>query len=167
MNQPKGILEYALAAQADGARPFGTIEKMHSGAAGDFDADDLVSLFFKLKAAYRSNASWLMSGPTLEKVRKMKTSGSGDYLFRLDAGGAPTLLGRPIIEDDNVPAPGAASNSVILADFRAAYTIVDVGSPVLIRDNVTSKGKTLFYTERRVLGAALDTNAAKVLHLAV
>ena len=30
----------------------------------------------------------------------MKTSGSGDYLFRLDAGGNPTLLGRPVVEDD-------------------------------------------------------------------
>ena len=38
---------------------------------------------------------------------------------------------------------------------------------MLIRDNVTTKGLTKFYVERRVLGAALDTNAAKVLHLAV
>ena len=50
-NKPKGILSYALAAQADGARPFGTIEKLHSGAAGDFDADDLIALFFKLTRA--------------------------------------------------------------------------------------------------------------------
>ncbi len=88
-NKPKGILSYALAAQADGARPFGTIEKLHSGAAGDFDADDLVALFFRLAAQYRANATWLVSGPCMEKIRKMKTSGSGDYLFRLDAGGQP------------------------------------------------------------------------------
>ena len=167
VNKPKGLLDYVLAAQADGARPFGTIEKLHSGTAGDFDADDLIALFFKLKPQYRANASWLVSGPCMEKIRKFKTSGSGDYLFRLDAAGNPTLLGRPVVEDDNVPAPAASANSVILADFRAAYVIADVGSPVLIRDNVTTKGLTKFYVERRVLGAALDTNAAKVLHLAV
>ncbi len=66
-----------------------------------------------------------------------------------------------------MPAPAADANAVILADFAGAYLIADVGSPVLIRDNVTSKGLTKFYVERRVLGAALDTNAAKVLTLSV
>ncbi len=166
-NKPKGILDYTLAATGDASRAFGTIEKLHSGTSADFDADDLVSLFFKLKAQYRANATWLMAGATLEKVRKMKTSGSGDYLFRLDAAGNPTLLGRPVVEDDNVPAPGDSSNSIILADWKAAYTVADVGAPIVLRDNLTTKGLTKFYVERRVLGAALDTNAAKVLQLAV
>lgn len=167
VNKPKGLLSYTLAATGDASRAFGTIEKLHSGTSADFDADDLIALFFKLKAQYRANSTWLMAGTTLEKIRKLKASGSGDYLFRLDAGGNPTLLGRPVVEDDNVPAPGASSNSIILADWKAAYTVVDVGSPIVLRDNLTTKGLTKFYVERRVLGAALDTNAAKVLTLAV
>jgi predicted phage gp36 major capsid-like protein len=41
--------------------------------------------------------------------------------------------------------------------------IVDIGQPLMLRDQVTSKGRTLFYAEKRVCGGILDFNAGKLL----
>ncbi len=166
-NQPKGLTAYTVAATADATRDFGTIEKLHSGNSGIFDGDDLIALLYKLAPAYRANAAWIVSAPALAVIRTLKAVDSGMYLFSpsLADGQPDRLLGRPIYESANVPVPAADAKAIWVGDFRAAYAVVDIGQPWMIRDEVTSKGNVILWTAKRVGGALLDSNAVKTLVL--
>jgi len=63
--KPKGFLAYATAATADSARAFGTLEHVATGVAADWAAsnpqDILLTLVYKLKAGFRSNARFVMN----------------------------------------------------------------------------------------------------------
>jgi HK97 family phage major capsid protein len=48
-------------------------------------------------------------------------------------------------------------------DFRRGYGIILPGAPVLLQDPYTSKGSVLIYSERRVGGALLDSNAIRAI----
>ncbi len=166
VNKPKGILAYTLSTADDSARAFGQIQKVHSGTAGDFDADDLLKLVYTLKKGYRNMASWMLPTLTLFKVRTMK-DGQGNYLWRpgLEAGQPSTLCGYGIAENEDMPAVAADANAVMFGNFKRAYTIVDrIGTRVL-RDPYTNKPNVGFYTTKRVGGMLTDSQAVKVLTL--
>lgn len=167
-NKPKGILAYTLAATSDASRAFGTIEKIHSGTAGDFDADDLVKMIYTLKAAYRKASQFMMPTLTLFKVRTLKDL-EGNYMWRpgLEAGQPSTLLGYGIAENEDMPAIASAANAVIFGDFKSAYTIVDRFGVRVLRDPYTNKPNVGFYTTKRVGGMLVDSQAVKVLTLSV
>lgn len=168
-NQPKGVTAYTLAATADASRAYGTIERVHSGNAGDFDADDLISLAYTLRPAYRLNAKWAAAPLTLSKIRKFKDVTSGQYLWAPGIGpGQPgTLLGYPVIEDENVPAVAASAYSVMFADWKRAYRLVEVHGTRMLRDPYSAKPYVHFYCTKRVGGGVRDTRAIKALYLAV
>ena len=76
------------------------------------------------------------------------------------------LLGNPVFVDSAMPEIGASALPIAIADWRRFYAVVDIGDLTLIRDAVTSKGNTRFYAEKRVGGAVLDSNAAKLMAMA-
>lgn len=165
-NKPKGILSYDFAATNDATRPFGTLQRVHSGTAGDFTADELIKLIYTLKAGYRAGSTWMLPMLTLFKVRTMKDS-QGNYLWRpgIEEGQPSSLLGYAITENEDMPAVAADSNAVLFGDFRRAYTIVDrIGTRVL-RDPYTNKPNVGFYTTKRVGGMLTDSQAVKALTL--
>lgn len=165
-NKPKGILSYDFATADDATRAFGTLQKIHSGTAGDFVADDLVKLVYTLKKGYRAGATWMLPMLTLFKVRTMKDD-QGNYLWRpgIEAGQPSSLLGYAITENEDMPAVAADSNAVLFGDFRRSYTIVDrIGTRVL-RDPFTNKPNVGFYTTKRVGGMLTDSQALKALTL--
>lgn len=168
VNKPRGILSHNLVTTADATRAFGDIQMRKSGTNADFDGDDLIDLIHDLKPAYRQNAVFLMAGATAAKVRKFK-DGQGNYLWQpsLQLGQPSLLLGYPLVEDENVPAVGAASKSVIFGDFKRAYKFFNVRGIRVLRDPYTVKGKVGFYTTKRVGGGVEDTSAIKVLSLEV
>lgn len=167
-NKPKGILAHTLATANDATRTFGQLQKLHSGTAGDFDADDLISLIYSLKAGYRRNARFMMPQLTVAKVRTMK-DGNGAYLWQpgLQLGQPSTLLGFGIAENEDVPAVAADANAVLFGDFNRGYTIVDRVGVRVLRDPYTNKPNVGFYTTKRVGGMLTDSNAIKVLTLSV
>ena len=168
-NQPKGILAYTLAATADSSRAYGTIERIHSGTSGDFTANNLITLAYTLRAGYRMNAKWAMAPLTIAKVRQFKDATSGQYLWQpgLGGGNPSTLLGYPVIEDENVPAVAASAYSVLFGDFKRAYRLVNVVGTTMLRDPYSAKPYVHFYTRKRVGGGVRDTRAIKALYLAV
>ncbi len=167
--KPKGLLAYAMALTDDKTRAFGTLQKIKSGTAGDFDADDLLKLVYSLKAGYRPGANWMMPTMTLFKVRTFKDATSGAYIWQpgLQAGQPSSLLGYGIAENEDMPAVAADANAVVFADFKRAYTIVDRLGTRVLRDPYTNKPNVSFYTTKRVGGMLTDSNAAKVLTLSV
>ncbi|MCP4597789.1 phage major capsid protein [Neptuniibacter sp.] len=167
-NKPKGILANTLATTDDAARAFGTLQKIHSGTAGDFDGDDLLSVIYKLKKGYRTGAQWMFNGNVLHKIRTFK-DGQGNYLWApgLQAGEASALLGYGIAENEDMADVAADANSVMFGNFNRAYTIVDRMGTRVLRDPYTNKPNVGFYTTKRVGGMLTDSNAVKVLTLSV
>jgi HK97 family phage major capsid protein len=167
-NKPKGILAYTLATTNDATRAFGQLQKLHSGTAGDFDADDLINLIYSLKAGYRQGARFMMPQLTVAKIRTLK-DGNNNYIWQpgLQVGQPSTLLGFGIAENEDVPAVAADANAVLFGDFNRGYTIVDRVGVRVLRDPYTNKPNVGFYTTKRVGGMLTDSNAIKVLTLSV
>jgi HK97 family phage major capsid protein len=168
VNKPKGLLAYAMSTDNDAARAFGTLQKVHSGVAGDFTADDLIKLVYTLRKGFRAGASWMMPNTTVFKIRTMKDA-EGNYLWRpgLEAGQPSLILGYGITENEDMPEVAADANAIAFGDFRRAYTIVDrIGTRVL-RDPYTNKPNVGFYTTKRVGGMLTDSQAVKVLTLSL
>jgi HK97 family phage major capsid protein len=165
-NKPKGILAHTLALTADNVRAFGQIQNIKSGAAGDFDGDNLLSLIYGLKKGYRNGAQFMLAGTTLHKVRTFKDA-QGNYLWApgLQAGEPSSLLGYAIAENDDMPVVAADANALMFGNFKRAYTIVDRIGTRILRDPYTNKPYVGFYTTKRVGGMLTDSNAVKVLTL--
>lgn len=168
VNKPKGLLAYTMTTAGDDARAFGTLQKVHSGTAGDFDADDLIKLVYTLRKGFRAGASWMMPNTTVFKIRTLKDA-DGNYLWRpgLEAGQPSLILGYGVVENEDMPEVAADANAIAFGDFRRAYTIVDrIGTRVL-RDPYTNKPNVGFYTTKRVGGMLTDSQAVKVLTLSL
>jgi HK97 family phage major capsid protein len=166
-NKPKGFLSSPNAATADGARAFGTLQYVVSGAAGAFAAnpeEKLIDLVQALRAPYRQGASWVMNSATLAKVRKFKTS-DGALLWQpgLAAGQPATLLGYPVVEAEDMPDIAANSLSIAFGNFQAGYLIVERGETQILRDPYSNKPFVHFYATKRVGGMVSNSEAIKLL----
>lgn len=170
-NRPKGFLSHAATNEADGARAFGTLQFVASGAAGGFAAsnpqDKLVELVHSLRAPYRGGACWVMNSDTLARIRKFKTT-DGAFLWQpgLVEGQAASLLGYPVVEAEDMPDVAANSLSIAFGNFRAGYLIADRGETHILRDPFSNKPFVHFYATKRVGGAIIDSNAIKLMKFA-
>lgn len=165
--QPFGILSYGTAQDTGNGVAWGKVGFVNTGVAADFGAnggDNLIDLQSMLKTGYQPGASFLMNRMVQAEVRKFKDS-QGRYLWEpaLQAGNPPTIFGKPITVDDNMPNAGANNFFVAYGDFRRAYLIVDRIGVRIIRDNLTNKPNVLFYTTKRVGGGIQNYEAIKLL----
>ncbi len=165
-NKPKGYLAYELVTATDKTRDFGKLQKVLSGVAGGFTADNLIDLVHSLKAGYRANGRFMMNNLTVARVRKLKDS-EGNYLWRpgLELGQPSTLLAYGITENEDMPDVAADANAISFGDFKRGYTIVDRLGTRVLRDPYTNKPFVGFYTTKRVGGMLTDSQAIKVLTL--
>lgn len=93
-------------------------------SATAFTADELIDTQESLKDVYQQRASWLVSRGFRQRARKLKT-GTGEYLLQEPASGMTTLLGRPLIVDENAPSTFTAAQYIaVFADF-SYYWIQD------------------------------------------
>lgn len=153
VNQPRGLLQHPTAATADGARPFGTLQYLPSGAAGDFGPDAperLIDLVHGLRAPYRQGACFVMNARTAARLRKFKTA-DGQFLWQpsLTQGQPATLLGHPVIEAEDMPDIAAGSLSIAFGNFRAGYLVAERTDTQVLRDPYTNKPFVTFYATRR------------------
>ena len=170
VNKPKGFLTYPTVASS--AWTWGNIGTIATGTAGAFPASDagdvLIDLAYAVKAGYRANAHFVMNRATQAQVRKLK-DGDGTYLWQPspEPGQAPTLMGFPVAEAEDMPDIGANSLSVAFGDFRRGYLIVDRVGIRVLRDPYSAKPYVLFYTTKRVGGGVQDFDAIKLLRFGV
>ena len=165
-NAPKGLLAYTMAATADSGRTFGQLEKLVTASNSAIADTELIDLVHKLKPAYRANAVWMTTTAMVATLRKFKDVTSGQYLWQPGLGGdvPAKLLGFPIIENEDFPAFAATKPMIAFGDFKAGYTIADVGTNVQIRDIYTVTPYIRFYVSKRVGGFVSDSNAIKILY---
>ena len=169
INQPDGFLNAPATAQADGARAFGTLQYVGSGAAAGFGSNPearLIDLVHTLKAGHRQGASWVMNSATLAEVRKLKTA-DGAFLWQpgLVEGQPDRLLGYPVVEAEDMPDIAAGAYPVAFGNFRHGYLIAERSATQILRDPYTNKPFVHFYATRRVGGQVLDSAAIKLLKI--
>jgi HK97 family phage major capsid protein len=166
-NKPTGMLNSAPTAVTDetATRAQSVYEFIGNVDAGfAILPDRLIDLMYRLNAAYRSNATWVMNSVSAGSVRKLKDT-TGQYLWQpsMIVGQPDTLLGKPISIWEQMDSPGANAHPVAFGDFRRGYLLTDRVGLRITRDNVTNIGFVKFYVRRREGGIVLNNNAIKFL----
>jgi HK97 family phage major capsid protein len=160
--KPKGILAYSAGTD------WGYIEQITSGSNANITTDGLIKTYYSLKEDFARNATFLMNRGSLQQVRLLRESTTGQYLWQpgLAAGAPDTLLGVPVKMAADMPAPATNSLSVAVGDFSRGYQIVDRAGVRVLRDPFTEKPFVKFYTTKRVGGDVVNFDAIKILKLA-
>ncbi len=169
VNKPKGFLAYTQVANASWT--WGSIGTIATGVSGGLPAtapsDKLIDLVYAVKSGYRANGSFVMNRATQSVLRKLK-DGQGNYIWQPSAkpGEAPSLMGYPVAESEDMPDIGAGSTAIAFGDFKRGYLIVDRIGIRVLRDPYSAKPYVLFYTTKRVGGGVQDFDAIKLLKFA-
>lgn len=92
-------------------------------------ADELVDLVYSVSPRNRANGAFLASSQLLKAVRKLKSSGGGDYVWQPSyVDGTPaTLLGYPVYEDASLEDITAGKLVSTFGDFRRGFGIRRAG----------------------------------------
>lgn len=168
-NKPRGFLHYGSNVLAQ--RAAGEIEHLASGAngafGGDHPSDLLIDTLNALPSQYHRGACWMMSRSAHSAVRKLRDAhGQSMWHPGLVDGAPSTLLGYPVIVSEDMPAliAGTASKSIVLGNFKEAYTIVDRQDINVLRDPYSAKPHVEFYATKRVGGDLVNLNALKIIN---
>ena len=128
-------------------------------------ADELMDLYYALKAPYRKKSVWVLNDSTVKAVRKLKDS-NGQYLWQpsLTAGAPDTILGRPVKTSAYMPAIAAGAKTIAFGDF-SYYWIADRQGRSFKRLNelFAATGQVGFLASQRVDGKMILAEAVKVL----
>ncbi|HVV94833.1 MAG TPA: phage major capsid protein [Hyphomicrobiales bacterium] len=167
--KPRGFLDYPTTSDADGARPWGTIQYVATGTSGGFGSgttgsDKLRDLMWSLRAPYRQGARWLMSSNTANLIDKLK-DGQGNYIWRTgQTAGAPNeLLGFEVAFCEDMPAVADGAFAVAFGNWQLGYLAVDKPGVRWLRDPYSSKPNVLLYAYRRTGGDVANFEAIKLL----
>jgi len=96
-----------------------------AAASTNLSADNLIDAFYGLPVQYRKNAVWIMHNTRIALTRKLKDT-TNNYLWAdgLDSAG-PTILGRPVIEQNDLPTNlGAGTNESVIYFGDLSYYLI-------------------------------------------
>ncbi len=154
------------------AKPTGILNATNGGTVGvtaaavaAITADELVDLYYSLKAPYRKNAVWILNDTTIKLIRKLKT-GDGQYLWQpgIKDGEVNTILGRPYFTSPFMPVAAAGANTIIFGDL-SYYWIGDRQGITFRRLNelYAGKGQVGFMASKRLDGKTVLSEAIQIL----
>ena len=127
--------------------------------------DDVINLFYSLRAPYRRNAIFLMNDSTVRTLRTLKNA-SGDYLWQpaVTAGTPDTILNRPVYTSSFMPALESGEKPIVFGDM-SYYWIADREGRTFQRLNelYAPNGQVGFLSSERVDGKLILPEAVKVL----
>lgn len=142
VGQPKGLRQY-------------TFTHTVAQAGAHLTADDLIALYHTLPYQYREQGSpvWLVNDATLAVIRQLKDS-NGRYIYEqgwgqsLTADGmTPTLLGKPVLVQNDIPTNlGGSSNASEIYFGDLSYYII--GDREQIFSEVSTQEGTSFAQHR-------------------
>ncbi|MCL2299208.1 MAG: phage major capsid protein [Firmicutes bacterium] len=154
-NKPTGILA------ATGGAQLGVT----TANAAKLNLDEVIDLFYSLKAPYRRNSAFLMNDSTVKEIRKLKDN-NGVYLWApsIKEGTPDTILNRPLYTSAFMPSIAAAAKTVLFGDF-AYYWVADRQGRMFRRLNelFAVTGQVGFIATQRVDGKLILPEAVKVL----
>mgnify|MGYP000860172603 FL=1 len=129
--------------------------------------DDVMDLFYSLRAPYRRNSVFIMNDATVKALRKLK-NGSGDYVWQpsVTAGTPDTILNRPVYTSSFVPTLVAAAKPILFGDL-GYYWVADREGRTFQRLNelYAPTGQVGFLASQRVDGKLILPEAVKCLQM--
>ena len=163
--KPKGFLNHPLSTDSS---PHEGIECFGTGTEGAIiDADVLINMVTSLKPEYIHGAVWMMPRTTLAAIRQIKESTTGQYIWQpgLNTQIGDSLLGYPIVINDDMPAlePSKTSISLAFGNFYQGYQIIERGDINILHDPYSAKPYVEFYVTKRVGGMVINPEAIKLL----
>ena len=127
--------------------------------------DEIMDLFYALRAPYRRNSVFLMNDAPVKALRKLK-NGAGDYLWQpsVTAGTPDTLLNRPVYTSAYMPTIAASAKTILFGDL-SFYWVADRAGRSFKRLNelFAATGQVGFLSSERVDGKLVLPEAVKVL----
>ena len=154
-SKPTGILN---------ATGGGTVGVTAAGAAA-ITADELVDLYYALKAPYRRNAIWVLNDTTIKLIRKLKT-GDGQYLWQpgIKDGEQNMILGRPYFTSPFMPTAAAGAKTLIFGDLNYYWIGDRVGITFKrLNELYAGNGQVGFMASKRLDGRTVLPEAIQIL----
>ena len=96
-----------------------------AAAADKITMDEVIDLFYSLRAPYRRNAVFIMNDATVKALRKLK-DGQGQYLWQpsITAGTPDTILNRPVYTSGFMPTLATGNKTILFGDL-GYYWVAD------------------------------------------
>ena len=138
-----------------------------AASATTITADEVIDLYYSLKAPYRQKAVWVLNDATVKLIRKLKDT-TGQYLWQpaLKDGEVNTILGRPYFTSPFAPLPEAGAKAILFGDLNY-YWIGDRQGISIKRLNelYANNGQVGFLASKRLDGRLVLPEAIKVLQM--
>ena len=154
-HKPTGIFDGTKGAQVG----------VTTASATAITVEEVIDLFYSLKATYRKNAIWVLNDATVKAIRKLK-DGNGQYLWQpaLKDGEFDTILGKRYFTSAYVPTIEAGAKTIAFGDFNY-YWIGDRQGITFQRLNerFADYGQVGFLASKRLDGKLILPEAIKVL----
>ena len=129
--------------------------------------DDVMDLYYSLRAPYRNKATWILNDSTVKAIRKLK-DGNGNYIWQpsVREGEPDRILNRPYRTSIYVPELAAGSRVIAFGDF-SYYWIADRQGRSFKRLNelYATTGQVGFLASERVDGKLILPEAVKTLDI--
>ena len=136
-----------------------------AAAADKITMDEVIDLFYSLRAPYRRNAVFIMNDATVKALRKLK-DGQGQYLWQpsITAGTPDTILNRPVYTSGFMPTLATGNKTILFGDL-GYYWVADREGRSFKRLNelYAPTGQVGFLASQRVDGKLILPDAVKVL----
>lgn len=127
--------------------------------------DDVMDLYYSLRAPYRNKATWLLNDSTVKAIRKLK-DGNGNYIWQpsVREGEPDRILNRPYRTSIYVPELAAGNRVMAFGDY-SYYWIADRQGRSFKRLNelFATTGQVGFLASERVDGKLILSEAVKIL----
>lgn len=163
--QPRGFLSYDAAAQV-GEYERDAVSHVGAGTGAAFDPDLIIRNSYELQTEYLNDASWGMHRKIWGQLLTLRVSSDNQYLVDpsvLQRGAEEMLVGKRVTLLNDMPDTAAANaKTLVLADWREFYQIVDRFGVRVLRDPYTKKPYVRFYSTKRVGGAVKNFEAGIV-----
>lgn len=139
-----------------------------SAAAGKLTFDDVMDLYYGVKAGYRRKAAFICNEAIVKALRKLK-NGNGDYLWQpsVVAGTPDTILGRPVYTTTYMDDTVASTKEVMMFGDYKYYWIADRTGRSFKRLNelYATTGQVAFLASQRVDGKLILPEAIAKLKI--
>lgn len=125
--------------------------------------DDVLSLYFSVKAEYRTNAVWLMNDKTALALRKLKDS-AGNYLWNNTDN---TILGKPVMISEYMPDAEEGTKPIAFGDFSYYWIVKRTPVSVKMLQELFALRHQIGYLAFEFIdGKLIRTDAVKVIKIA-
>ncbi len=152
--------------QPEGVLTGGTVA-VTTASGSAITADEVIDLVYSLDYRLERNARIMAAKSVFKAIRKLKDS-QGQYLWQPGLGGQPdTLLGYPIVKNDDMPAIALNAKVMVIGDF-SYYWIFDRNDLAVQRlvELYATSGQVGFIGYKRFDGHVMLPTAFQILKMA-